>query len=146
MADARYYEDRMWEAVESIAKNREIALEWNTITEAKLHKSRLTQVQKQLRLIKKEIVQTKHEINAAYTSEGIGIGKSFGAGIAAGFFGRKTMGKVNASTRNSIRQQQIRAIAPYEEVSRKIDNVLLQFDQLKLQLDSWITEQASKAR
>lgn len=138
MVDALEYENRAWRSLETIARDRKIDLEWNSIAEARLHKSRITQIQKELRLIKKEVIQTRKEINAVYAAQQINVGKGFGSGLAAGIFGRKAVGAVNASAKSNLRQRQLNATAPYDSVSRLIDGILLQLDQVKLQLDSWI--------
>lgn len=138
MVEALEYENRAWRTLETIAKNREIDLEWKSIAEARLHKSKITQVQKELRLIKREVIQTRKELNAIYAAQQISVGKGFGSGLAAGIFGRKAVGSVNASARSNLRQRQLSAIAPYDNVNRLIDSILLQLDQVKLQLDSWM--------
>ncbi len=89
-------------------------------------------------MIKKDINLTKQAINGNYTSERTKVGKGFGSGVAAGLFGRKAVGGMNASMRDSMRQKQVKVIAPYDAVNRKIDMILVQLDQLKLQIDSWI--------
>lgn len=140
MARAKDYEKHVREAVGAITQGDTIHLQWNSIPQARLHKSQIAQVQKQLRLIKKDIGLEKKAINASYTTEKTRVGKGFGAGLAAGLFGKKNTGKVNASMRDNIRRQQLQAIAPYEAVNRMIDNLLLQLDQVKIQIDSWIVE------
>ena len=138
MSSAQDYEQRVWTIVGAMAQGRQIHLQWNTAVEARLHKTRITQIQKELRLVKKDISLTKKAVNASYASERTKVGKGFGAGVATGLFGKKAVGRSNAAIRDNLRRNQLNAIAPYEGVSRLIDDILLQLDQLKLQLDSWI--------
>lgn len=139
-SNAQEYEKKVWAILGTISKGKEIQLQWETTGEAKLHKARITQIQKELRLVKKDITLTKKTINSLYATEKTKVGKGFGAGISAGLFGKKTAGKMNAATRDNLRRNQLKAIAPYEDVNRMIDNAIVQLDQLKLQLDSWIVE------
>lgn len=138
MTSAEDYEKKVRDILGAVAQGKEVHLQWSTVAEAKLHKAKITQVQKELRLVKKDIGLTKKAINSAYTTEKAKVGKGLGSELAAGLFGKKTIGKVNVSTRDNLRHNQLNTIAPYEEVNRMIDNVLVQLDQLKLQLDSWI--------
>ncbi|MCB0213588.1 MAG: hypothetical protein KDJ52_29870 [Anaerolineae bacterium] len=138
MTNAKDYEKKVWEIVGALAKGKKIHLQWTTVAEAKLHKTKINQVKKELRLVKKDIGLTKKTINSAYTTAKTKVGKGFGAGLAAGLFGKKTTGKMNASTRDDLRRKQLKEIAPYEDVNRMIDNIMVQLDELKLQIDSWI--------
>ncbi len=140
MVSAQEYEKQVWNVMGELTnKNKELKLRWETIHEAKHHKARITQVQKQLRLIKKEIGVTKKTINAAHASESTKVGKGIKAGLAAGFFGKKNMGKVNAVQRDNIRRNKLNMIQPYDNVIHLIDNILVQLDGIKLELDGWVS-------
>ncbi len=138
MTSAAEYEKKVWAIVETVAKNKKIELHFGTIQEAKYHKARITQMQKELKLVRKDIGVTKKAINSSYTSQKTQVGKGLGTSITAGLFGKKAVGKANAVTRDTLRLAQQNAIRPYENVLRLIDNIIIQLDQLKLQIDSWV--------
>ncbi|MBM3133995.1 MAG: hypothetical protein FJZ89_01635 [Chloroflexi bacterium] len=140
MLSAQDYANRVSAIIGPMAKGEAMSQQWrwSTAAEAKLSKAKITQMQKELRLVKKDIALTKKAINAAYTTERTKVGKGFGAGFAAGLLGKKAVGRANAAVRDNVRRNQLKAIAPYDDVSRVIDSILVQLDQLKLQLDSWI--------
>lgn len=140
MSNVNDYEKRVWNTLGSIAKGKKVHVQWNTVAEAKLQKAKITQVQKELRLIKKEVGTTKKIVNAQYAAEMAKVGKGFGAGVAAGLFGKKTAGKINTLNREAKRQQQLNAILPYENVIRLIDGIVVQLDELKLKIESWIVQ------
>ncbi len=88
-------------------------------------------MQKQLRLLKQELSAAISAIKSEFTTARARIGKGFGAGLVAGFFGRKTMGKANAFERDRLRREQIQAVGPYEHAKKEIDRLLAYFDQVK---------------
>lgn len=63
------------------------------------------------------------------------MGKSFGAGLAAGFFGRKTMGRVNAGRRDDLRCQQHQAVARYDHLKMVVDRVFHLLDTVKAPIE-----------
>jgi hypothetical protein len=136
MASASDYAGRVNEIAETI--NTDSLNACSSVTEAKTHKARFTQIQKQLRLIKKDIALEKKILNASYTTERTRVGKSFGAALFGGLFGRKLLGTINAATRDEIRRNQLQAVASYDAVDRIIDELILQLDHIKIQLDNWI--------
>lgn len=138
MSGAQDYEKQVRAIIGTVAKGDTIQLKWNTLAEAKLRKADITQLQKQLRLVKKDLGLVKKAINSSYTTEKTNIGKGFGASFAAGLFGKKAVGSSNAAIRDNLRRKQASDIAPYDKVNRLIDNLLVHLDQVKLQIDSWI--------
>lgn len=138
------YEKRIGEILGTSLRSGKIHLTWSNSAEAKFHKSKINQMQKELRLVKKEITASLRAINSHHTTERTKIGKTFGAGLASGLFGKKLMGKVNAGSRDQARLQQIQARTPYENASRAIDSLILQLDGVKLQIDDWIIKSDAK--
>ena len=112
-----------------------IRLNWNNYDEGRALIQRLRVMQKELQLLKQEIGATVTAIKSEFTTARTKVGKSFGAGLAAGFFGRKTMGRANASHRDSLRRGQMQAVAPYETLKGTIDRLLAVLDQLKGQIE-----------
>lgn len=141
---AKEYEDRANAIIGSMFPHGKAKLEWHSTKEAQLLKARITQMQKELRFLKKELAAVIRSINAQAINERAKIGKSFGSGVAAGLFGKKTVGSFNASMKNSISESQRKAREPYDRVKRQIDSVVLQLDETKLKLDQWLAAQAAE--
>lgn len=98
-----------------------LGLEWDTASEAKQLKARIAQLQKQLRLIKRDVNAAKKVINTSYAAE-----------IA------KVTGRNSTSTKSRLRQRRGMNLQPYEELVRRIDQVLARLDNAKLEIDTWI--------
>ena len=126
-------------SVDAVLGDGRIEMTWSTIPEAKLHLGILRQMQQQLRMVKKQAALEVKQIRAHYQHKKAYVGTSIGTAIFAGVFGRKSAGRVNTLHRDSLRAEQERAIAPYQALSMGIDGALMQIDQLKLQIEAWIT-------
>lgn len=140
MASAESYVQESWQLVCGVFPEGKIAVRWSTPAEARAQKRVLTQLQKELRLVKKRLAVDKRLISAAFTSRRIMIGKGFGAGLAAGFVGRRNLGMLNAARRNDVRVQQLQAAAPFDQAAHKIDAVLAQLDGFKNEIDRKLLE------
>ena len=55
--------------------------------------------------------------------------------MAGAFFGRRTVGRFNATRRDDLRRGQLRAVAPYEHIKGVIDQILYQLDTVKGQIE-----------
>lgn len=109
----------------------------------------LTQAQKELRFTKREIGLQVKAIRAKYTQRrsdaqagahamgaAIGIISAFaGKGMSRG---RGYGGSLSASRKESLRREQERELQPYLTVSSSIDEMLITYDKLKLDLQSGI--------
>lgn len=112
-----------------------------TIPEARLMLRQMSQVQKELRQVKKEINLTMKSLRSQYADQKEDVARStFGKGLLQGFFGRKSVSRMDAAQKNSIRQTQNKHLAPYEDLMRQIDGIILEYDGLKLKAESWITQ------
>ena len=113
-----------------------------SVDDAKLSIKRITQMQKELRQVKKEIGLTLKSLRAQYSDQKAGVGKpGFGQGFMQGIFGKKTVGRANAVKRDTIRQNQQNQLAPYEQLQHRIDNILVECDANKLKLEQYIAQQ-----
>jgi hypothetical protein len=135
MATAESYLEEAMSVMRRAFPGGTASITWTSSAEARLHKKTITQVQKELRLLKKKISADRRSVSSEFTSQRVMIGKSFGAGVAAGLLGRRTMGRVNAVRRNEMRMQQLRAVAPYDQAAARLDAVLISFDSLKTEID-----------
>jgi hypothetical protein len=117
-----------------------LSFDYDTIPEAKLEKKKAIHIQKELRLLKKETNATIKFVRSNYT-----VKKS---NVQAGFFaslrGKRAGGKERAKKKEALRQEQERVIAPYKNLVENTDQILLDIDKLKLEIDKWIVENQSK--
>lgn len=136
MATAQYFESEVQRIISAIAPGEQIQVQWSTAAEARAHKRAITQAQKELRLVKKELGLHRRAINGSFTAQKVEVGKGLGSGIMKGLFGGKSVGKMNAVRRESLRADQTRAVAPYDAVNLLIDRLITQLDGAKAQIDS----------
>lgn len=110
-------------------------LAWNNYTEAKALLTHIRTIQKEMRLLKKDVSATVSAIKSEFTTARTEVGKSIGAGLAGAFFGRRTVGRVNSARRDDLRRNQINTVEPYDRVKRIIDHILHQLDTVKGQIE-----------
>lgn len=103
---------------------------------AKLALMRVRDAKKALRFLKKEISTLLTAVRSEFTSARTQVGKGFGNALAAGFFGRRTMGRVNSSERDRLRRRQLEFVAPYEDLKVKIDLLVGILDNIKFQIET----------
>lgn len=138
MSQADDYKKRVDAIIAPILRQGHIHVAVSSPAEAKAAKAHLILLQKQIRLIKKEVSTVTSQIRAQYSSAITEVGKGSGAAFQAGLFGRKNTGRMNSSRRDDLRKQEQQALAPYDGVQQYIDQVLLALDQMKVQLDQQI--------
>lgn len=148
MASAKDYQSQIEQILGSRFRSGKIELQfiWNSPEEARQHLIEIRHMQKQLRLVKKDLNATMKVVRANFAAKRAQVGTGLGTGIMAGILGKKTVGKMNVIIkRENLRREQINALAPYEGVSRTIDEILVQLDRVKIQLEaSLATESESK--
>lgn len=113
---------------------------YDTLAEVRQQMARVRTLQRNLRLVKKDVGFTIKQVRSSYTAQRAEVGTGLGSGLVAGFFGRKAAGRMNAANREDLRRQRLGAIAPYEKVSRFIDELLMQFDTGKTGLQQWMVD------
>jgi hypothetical protein len=137
MATPQEYDRRIAGALEG---NTEFKV--STAAEGKLLLKQIVQVQKELRQIKKEIGLTVKDLRGQYADQKAKVGKGgFGTGVMQGLFGKKAVGGMNAAQKNKIRQNQDKQLDPYEDLQRKVDRLVLEYDSHKLKIEGWIAQQ-----
>jgi hypothetical protein len=127
--------------VEKMVSSSDINDKWSTVEEAKRYVANIQQLQREIRLVKSEITLAKQQIHSSYTDKKVHVGKGFGAGVATGLFGARTVGRANAVTRNNLRHKELNALQPYIEAEQFIAKVLAGADKLKLEMKTWIAAQ-----
>ena len=106
-------------------------LSWNNREEGRAVLQRIRTMQKQLRFLKQEVNAIAAAVKSDYTTERMKVGKTLASGLAAGFFGRRTVGRFNSAQRDSLRRSQMGAVAPYEAIKHAIDRTIASLDQVK---------------
>jgi hypothetical protein len=114
----------------------ELRLRWSSPVEAKRHLKRIGLIQRQLRLIKKEVGADARQARIIYANERARVGTGLGAFLTIALAGRRTAGRVNAARRQGMRIDQLEAQAPYETLRTAIDAVLAQLEQVKIQIEA----------
>jgi hypothetical protein len=127
--------------INQLVESAPINQTWQSVPEAKMYVKAVTQLKKELGLVKKEITTAKQQIRANAVNNRAHVGKGFTGGAIRGIFGAKAAGSINASTKNSMRNQELKALQPYEEAEKHLATVLLSLDKLKLQMETWILQQ-----
>lgn len=106
---------------------------------------RLTQVQKELKLLKKEIGLTIKSLKAQYTDQKMQASKNTGGKeLSKILFGRRLVSRFDADQKRDIQQSQHQQLAPYEDVSRIIDRTLLDIDALKIKIEQWVIDNGQR--
>lgn len=119
--------------------NRLDSVTWNGPAEAKQIILVIRQKKAEIKLVKQEITAHKQQVHAQFASKKAHVGKGAGAAIATGLFGAKTVGKANTLNRNALRQQELHALQPYVDAERFIAQINAGLDQIKTQIDIWLT-------
>ncbi len=130
--------------VEILVSRSDISQTWRTLEEAKKYVANIQQLKKEIRLVKGELTMAKGQIHAQFASKQVHVGKGFGAGVATGLFGARTVGKMNSLTRNNIRGQELKAMQPYREAEQFINKVVAGLDKLKLEIQAWMAMQPKR--
>jgi hypothetical protein len=106
---------------------------WSNYAEGKAQLTRIRTMQKEIRLLKKDINATISKIRSEFISERTSVGKDsgFGSFLAGAFFGRRNIGRRNAVRRDGLRREQIDTLEPYDSVKLLIDQIIYQLDTVK---------------
>ena len=137
MTSLEQYQSQLEEILGTHIESGAIHLQfkWDTDLEAKQELASIRHMQKQLRLLKKDIGITTKSIRSEFTAKNADIGTGLAAGLGAAIFGKKAVGKMNAVDRENLRRAQSKAVAPYEALSRTIDDIILKLDGIKLEME-----------
>lgn len=114
----------------------------SSVAEAKSALSRVRNLQKQLRQIKRNVNLDMKTIRAEYQQK-MSTAASTSSGILTLFGQRKMAGTIRADQKRRLGQERDRALQPYQSINLQIDHLLVQLDSVKLQIDEFI--EAKKA-
>ena len=118
--------------------NIKLGFNFDTVPEARLLLKEIRLKQKQLRLVKKNANQEMREIRAVYKVKREEISDS---GAFTGLlFGKRTAGRERQRKKSALSQNQKEHLLPYENVKNSIDQINMQFDGVKLQVEKFIAE------
>lgn len=123
--------------------NGQIPAPWSTPKEGKDQKRSLVQLQKELRVIRRQLQLERQSINAQFLTRRSTVGISPGAnladnliaGLAYGVFGKTNVGRINAANKRQLRIDQLQATAPFADALNKLDTILAQMETLKNEID-----------
>jgi hypothetical protein len=113
-----------------------LKIRWTNREEAKRALAQVRRMQTELRRLKQSISADEAALRSEFTTRRAQIGKSFGAGLAAGLLGRKRMGGINAVRRDGLRQEQLSATDPYRRVKRLVDAVIQALNDIKGKIEN----------
>lgn len=112
-----------------------------TVAEAKLRIAAISQLKKELGLVKKELVAAKHQIHASHENQKNHVGKGLTGAIIRSLSTPKAAGSINASAKNTLRNHELKVLQPYQDAETHLAQVLVSLDRLKLQIETWIVQQ-----
>lgn len=138
MPKAEDYKRRVDAILAPYLDRGQLRINARTPAEAVDHKARVTLMQKEIRLVKREMGAETKAIRAHYSSDIAQTGKGAGGAFQAGLFGRKNAGHLNAARKDQMRQEERATLAPFEQVGAYIDQILLALDAAKMALDRQI--------
>jgi hypothetical protein len=92
-------------------------------------------MQKEIRLLKKQLSSEMSEIRSHMTTVKTAIGKGVGSALGGMVFGRKAVGAMNAARRDDARVAQHRMLQPYENMKNLMDQVLFKLETIKAQIE-----------
>jgi hypothetical protein len=138
MTSATEYSARLNTILQSTMQSGNLVLKphWNSNADARQLLARIRQMQKEVRLLKKDVASTMKYVRSSFLAGKANVQAGFIATLA----GKKASGHDRAQKRESLRRQQLAAIAPYEHVNRLIDDALTKLDGAKLQIEDWIVQ------
>ncbi len=109
-------------------------MSWRNVAEAKLVKKHIIQIQKELRVVKKQANVVKRSIAASRTVARENIDRGIGGGFVAGLFGKKVIRQV----KHNMHHQQVDLTTPYDTVIRYIDSLIANAESIKNNVDAFI--------
>jgi hypothetical protein len=116
----------------------QLSLTLDTPKSVKLQVKQISLLQKQLRVIKKEVNANIRNINQEASQSGTDTVVSVGLDI----FGKhKWAGTLRAETRRAIEREKKFSRQPYLEIKEAIDNLILEGDRLKLLAEQYLINQ-----
>jgi hypothetical protein len=141
MKEPAVYIEQVFEALGAQVDREtgQMSLEWSydTIGEAKLVKKELIMHQKELRAIKRDVNADMKTIRHHFKAET----DSVEAGLMTTLFGgKRRAGQERAQKKREIMARRDSLLEPYETVKCDIDNILLEIDKSKLDVDRFVME------
>jgi ATPase family associated with various cellular activities (AAA)/AAA lid domain/Double zinc ribbon len=131
------YYDAKFKRIVGMAETEDtvkFSVAWTSKSEARQYSKRFTQMQKELRQLKRDINGTIKEIHFAFQA---GKSNVRADGWATSLFGFDTDAAPHqrAMKRANLRQQELQSIAHYQPMLKTIDNAILALDNLKVEID-----------
>ncbi|NPA71217.1 MAG: zinc ribbon domain-containing protein [Gammaproteobacteria bacterium] len=127
-----------WQRIEELGLDH-MEIEVSSIAEAKTALRRVRGLQKELRQIKKNINLDMKSIRAMYRQK-MATAASTTSSIVSLFGKRKLAGQLRADEKRRLRMERDSILEPYESLKFTIDNLLLQLDAAKEQIQQFIED------
>ncbi|MCP4542605.1 MAG: hypothetical protein GY832_36245 [Chloroflexi bacterium] len=146
MSSTNDFYERIWKIIGARPNQKgEISITYNydTIPEAKAQLSDIRQKQKNLRLVKKDVNAEIKTIRARYRER---IENIKPRGMTSFLVGKGKAKSIAADEKRALRKQQDRELEPYDEIKRNVDNLLVQMDETKIGLTTWLDEQPAQVK
>lgn len=121
--------------VNDTAATLTMSFHWTTADDAKATLKNLILGQKELRLLKKDINLTAQQISKSYIARRSAIGAMSGGGLLGSLIGRKAVGAMNVVSRRGITVKKDKALLPYRQLIRCIDNMNIAIDRTKSEIE-----------
>jgi len=144
--EATYYESKVKTVLDEQFPGWKVSVTSLSAADVKLFKGRMNQTKKELKQIKKEIIQELQAINAAYSNKRAHHKTySLGHSIATTLKGSKSRSKGLASRNRELKKDQLKEQAPYEQMKQKIDEQILRIGQALLEIDeAWLKQKEKR--
>jgi hypothetical protein len=110
---------------------------YNNAEEAKLLLKKMVFLKKQLSSVKSLANDEMKSIRASFQTEKHKVSQS-GKTLTTLFFGKKAAGHERQREKNTLGGKQRAALGPYENVKNTIDQILLEMDRVKLEVETHI--------
>lgn len=133
MSGASDFEKR----VRQLVPKQGLRFQISTVSEAKQALAEIRQIQKELRLIKRQMNDIMKAIRAKYASQSGNAGSS-GATMMRLLGGKGAARKHQADAKRRLKVQRDKELQPYDSVKRLIDDALVNADRSKLQIEQWM--------
>jgi hypothetical protein len=108
---------------------------WTDYVAAKRVIGDIRNMQKEIRLLKKNLTSEMSNVRSHHTTQKTAIGKGVGSALGGMLLGRKMVNSMNAVRRDDARVAQHQVMQPYEAMKHLMDQLLAKLDVVKLEIE-----------
>jgi len=110
-------------------------VKWKNYAEGKAALTQVRAMQKELRLLKRDLGSTISGIKSQFITSKASVGKGVSSALAGFVVGKRAVGKFNTLHREALRRSQIHAVQPYDDIKRSVDHILHGLDTVKTKIE-----------